>query len=84
MKVSELIEELQGLDPNMDIYLQKDAEGNGYEPLRVADPTCIVREEGGYGEFEVYSDSYSADEADMSEEEWAEVKAGPRCLVLSP
>ena len=30
MKVKELIEELQKLDPELDVILQKDEEGNGF------------------------------------------------------
>lgn len=33
MKVSELIEKLQELDPELKIYLSKDEEGNGFSTL---------------------------------------------------
>lgn len=39
MKVKELIELLQGQDPEAEVILQKDAEGNGYSPLAGADPS---------------------------------------------
>ena len=37
MKVKELILELQTVDPELLVILQKDAEGNGYSPLRGVD-----------------------------------------------
>lgn len=33
MKVKELLELLRGIDPEREVILQKDAEGNGYSPL---------------------------------------------------
>jgi|AntDeeMinimDraft_6_1070357.scaffolds.fasta_scaffold03362_3 hypothetical protein len=33
MKVSELIEVLQGLDPEREVILQRDPEGNGFSPF---------------------------------------------------
>jgi hypothetical protein len=33
MTVAELIEVLQGLDPDRKVILQKDAEGNGFSPF---------------------------------------------------
>lgn len=34
MKVRQLIKQLEELDPELDILLQDDDEGNGYRPLR--------------------------------------------------
>ena len=42
MKVRELIEELQAVDPDMLVVLQEDAEGNGYSPLAGAEPAYYV------------------------------------------
>ena len=33
MKVKDLIEKLEQVDPEREVILQKDAEGNGYSPL---------------------------------------------------
>ena len=83
MKVKELIAELAAMDPEAEVILQKDAEGNGYSPLRGADPDCVyVPETTWYGE--VYSLEYTADDMCMEEAEWAEIKAGPKCVVLHP
>lgn len=50
MTVKELIEELQAMDPDRVVILQKDAEGNGYSPLRGADDNCrYIAETTWYG-----------------------------------
>lgn len=83
MKVKELLEALTGVDPEAEVILQKDAEGNGYSPLHVADldsvyvPTCTW-------EGDVYSMEWSAEDACKSEEEWSAITAMPRCVVLTP
>ena len=83
MKVKELLEALAGVDPEAQVILQKDAEGNGYSPLHGADsdavyvPTCTW-------EGDVYSMEWSADDACKSEEEWGAIRALPRCVVLDP
>lgn len=41
MKVRELLEVLQSVDPEREVILQKDAEGNGYSPLRGADDNAV-------------------------------------------
>lgn len=83
MKVKDLIRELQLMDPEMECIIQKDAEGNGYSPLAGADPDAVyVAETTWYGV--VYDASWSAEDADMDEEEWAKTLARPRCVVLYP
>jgi len=37
MKVKELIESLKKLDPELEVILQRDPEGNGYSPLNDVD-----------------------------------------------
>ena len=37
MTVKELREELEGLDENLELYLQIDSEGNGYNKVRGVD-----------------------------------------------
>lgn len=83
MTVKDLKEVLKDLPDDMEIILQKDAEGNGYSPLDDADADVVyVPITTWYGE--VYPMYWSADEADMEEEEWEEIKAKPRALVLGP
>lgn len=82
MNVKELKEIIDNLPDDMEVILQRDAEGNGYEGLRCVDPDCLMRE-FGY-ECEVYSTEWSADDAGFEEDEWEEFKKQPRVLVLSP
>lgn len=83
MKVKELIEVLQELDPEMECIMQKDSEGNGYSPLAGADPDGIYIAETTWSG-EVYDSNWSAEDADMDEEEWEVMLKKPRCLVLFP
>lgn len=83
MKVKDLLEALKELDPEMEIILQKDSEGNGYSPLAGADPDGIyIAETTWCGD--VYDSNWTADGADMEEEEWDEILSRPRCVVLYP
>jgi hypothetical protein len=83
MKVKDLIRELQLLDPEMEVILQKDGEGNGYSPLEGVDENCVYIEETSYDGY-VYDTTWTADEADMDLEEWKEMLNQPRCVVLYP
>lgn len=83
MLVKDLMEVLQELDPDTQIILQKDGEGNGYSPLAaygmgyyVADSTY-----SGY----VYDEDWTPDDCDLSQDEWEEMRTeNPRALVLAP
>ena len=83
MKVKELLEALAGVDLEAEVILQKDAEGNGYSPLHVADPDAVYVPDSAYSG-DVYSMEWSADDACKTEEEWDTIKAMPRCVVLAP
>ena len=83
MKVKELIEILSNVNQESEVILQKDAEGNGYSPLRGADDDAVYIPDSTWSG-DVYSMDWSADDAAMDEEEWAEIKANPRCVVLYP
>ena len=83
MNVKELREALAGLDDDMKVVLQIDAEGNGYKRVNGADADGIIVNEDQYS-FDVYSDSWDATEADMDEDEWAELLTQPRVLVVHP
>ena len=83
MKIRELIEKLNELDPDLEIIIQKDAEGNGYSPLAGIDSDGIyIKETSWHGE--VYDSNWSADDAAMEEEEWSELLKQPRALILFP
>lgn len=83
MKVKELLVELKDADPEAEVILQKDSEGNGYSPLACVDLEAVYIAETTYGG-DVYSMEWSATDACMTEEEWAVIKAKPRCVVLAP
>lgn len=83
MKVKELIAELSAMDPESEVILQKDAEGNGYSPLSGADGEAVYVADNTWSG-EVYSLEYSADDNCMDEDEWEKLKAGPKCVVLYP
>lgn len=77
MKVSELIDRLQEFDLNLDVYLQKDPEGNGYDILYSIG-------EGIWDDDTMYDPEWSADDSCMEEYEWEAMKKRQRCLVLAP
>ena len=83
MKVKELIAALVAADPDAEVILQKDAEGNGYSPLHVCDDNAVYVPDSTWSG-DVYSLEWSADDAGMSETEWAEIASKPRCVVLAP
>jgi len=83
MTVKELKEELEGLDDDMEIIIQKDSEGNGYSPLYGVDADGIyIPETTWCGE--CWDATWSADDADMEEDEWEELKKKDRSLILYP
>ena len=82
MQVKDLINELKTLDPEMELIIQIDSEGNGYNPLRGADPNAVFVPSGYGGE--VYDINWSAEDACMDKEEWDKLIAGPKCVVLYP
>jgi hypothetical protein len=83
MLVKDLLEALKELPPDAEVILQKDGEGNGYSPLEAVDADAVyVPETTWMGS--VYSADWSADDACMDEDEWAELMQKPRCVVLAP
>jgi hypothetical protein len=83
MNVKELKEAIANLPDAMEVVLQKDSEGNGYSPLDGTDPNAVYVPDNTWSG-DVYSMDWSADDACMSEEEWKEIKAKPRVLILYP
>jgi hypothetical protein len=80
MKNKELIEILSAQDPEADVILQKDPEGNGYSPLSGADPNAVYDAE----EAIVYNMNHTAADACMDEDEWEKITQQERCIVLYP
>ena len=84
MKVGDLIKQLQNLPEDMDIILQKDSEGNGYSPLEGLDSDAIYIPETTWSG-EVYTTNWDAEDANMEEKEWEELKKNnKKCCVLYP
>lgn len=85
MKVSELVAKLLELPQELEVILQKDAEGNGYSPLSDVDADEIYVCESTY-HGDVFQDSWTHEEAGFpSPSEWESFKEDHvRCVVLSP
>jgi hypothetical protein len=83
MKVKELIVLLSGVNPEAEVILQKDAEGNGYSPLSGVDTQAVYVPESTWSG-EVYDLGWTAEEAGMEEEAWKLLQEEPSCVVLYP
>lgn len=83
MTVAELIEALQGMNPNSEVIVQKDAEGNGYSPLSAVDGNAVYVPETPWSG-SVYSTDWTNDEACMDADDWEEMLLRDRCVVLAP
>ena len=60
-------------NPDVELIMQKDSEGNGYSPLYgIEFDVVYVPETSWYGE--VYSKKFTADDNCMTEEEWERIK----------
>lgn len=74
MKIKDLIKKLQTMDPELEIFHQTDAEGNGYLPLGGAD-------EGFYLEGDVYK---LEEDKEWLEEAEYDLSFGKKCAVIYP
>ena len=83
MNVKQLKKLLSTLPDKMEVILQKDSEGNGFSPLCGGDKDAVYIPENTWSG-DVYDRGWSADDADMDEEEWDKIKAKPRVLILYP
>lgn len=83
MNIKELKEAISELPDDMQVILQKDAEGNGYSPLEGADSDAVYIPECTWSG-DVYSTVWTAEDACMDEDEWQQIKAKPRALILYP
>jgi len=79
MKVKELLEQLSGMNPESVVFLQVDAEGNGYNELRAVDGNAF------FCDGEVLDAEWSAEDCCLDEDLWDNIKNNDtKCLVLSP
>lgn len=83
MTVKDLKEQLADLPDDMEVILQKDAEGNGYSPLAGIDPDAIYIPDSTWSG-DVYDSTWTANEAVMDDDEWEEMLQNKRSLVLFP
>lgn len=60
-------------NPDLELLLQKDAEGNGYSTVRGIDFGIVATTEDDY-EFEVYSDEEDPEELYMEQDEFDTLK----------
>jgi len=81
MKVKELIEQLNDIDPELEVICQRDSEGNGYSPLEGVDANAIYIAETTWSG-DVYDRSGTAEDADMAESEWGKLKKDHPCAVI--
>jgi hypothetical protein len=83
VRVKELLKLLATFDPNAEVILQKDAEGNGYSPLAQADQDAVYVPDSSWSGH-VYSTDWSAADACMDKADWDHMLKRPRCVVLAP
>jgi len=84
MKVKELINKLNKLDPESQVILQKDSEGNGYSPCYGVEAAVYIAESSYSGS--VYSLKFTAEDNCMEEDEWERLKRNKKnkCVVIFP
>lgn len=80
--VRDLREALEDLPDDMLVYVQVDAEGNGYKKCAGADPEGVLVDDSYHAE--IYSAEWTADDACLDEEEWDQLLSEPRVLVIHP
>jgi hypothetical protein len=74
---------LKDLPDDMRVILQSDSEGNGYRWCSGANADGVLIEDEGI-HAEIYTDSWSADDAAMDEDKWKKFLANPKVLVIFP
>lgn len=81
MKVKDLIEQLIEMEmPEAEIIISSDPEGNGFSPFSDWSVGIYDSEEG-----QLFDIGWSAEDADMDEEEWDEMlETKPRSVVFWP
>lgn len=82
MKVKELILELSLLDPELDVMLQKDPEGNGYAILEGAEKAVWDADADYTGS--MYNLSSTAEDNEIDKSDWENLKKNNLVVVLWP
>ena len=82
MRVGALRASLEGVDDDMLVIIQKDAEGNDYSPLAMAEEARYVAERPWFGECYMTDEQVDAD-PNYTDEDKAPEGAVP-CWVLVP
>lgn len=81
LTVRDLKEIICGLPDDMQVVVQRDSEGNGYNSAYAADPNCIWDQHGE----EILSTNYTAEQNCIEPEDWEKMlKESPRVLVIAP
>lgn len=81
--IKDLKEAVKDLPDDMQVILQGDSEGNSYRVCAGVDPNAIYVPDSSW-DGDVYDTEWTADECCLEEDEWEEMKAGPKCLVIFP
>ncbi len=86
MKVKELIEELSKCDPECEVILSKDAEGNSYSPADGIDDSYIYKPGNRYSRelWDLEDLKEELEDGYLGEEEFNEIAALPKCVILWP
>ncbi len=83
MKIKELMECLGHLNPELEIIIQKDSEGNDYSPLSDSFVGYYIANSTYSGECHTFTQFDSEDKEEM--EEWESIKIeGKKVLILAP
>lgn len=85
MKVKDLIKQLQEQDPELDVCISSDAEGNSYSLLS---DNCLsgvsIYKKDGYN-VEIWDVDWTSDDACQDENDWEEMKKTyPKCIIIYP
>jgi hypothetical protein len=81
MKVRDLIEALSKVDPDLEVVLAQDEEGNGYGKLRDIDDNFSINRDN---EVHLHHLTPDLEEQGYTEEDVCSCKDAIRCVVLGP
>lgn len=85
MKIKKLLEQLSTLDPNLDVLMAADLEGNSFELLRQVDSDNIGYTKSGYEYCICQRELTKKDtEAGYTEEDLGVDSKAKKCIVLWP
>jgi hypothetical protein len=75
MTIGKLKEQIKDIPDDMEIILQKNAEGNGYETIAGVHTECFYVKGSSGWDAQLYDPNWSADDAGFDDEvEWEEFK----------